>query len=101
MILYNVTVNVEDEIHDEWVVWMRDEHIPDVMRTGMFLDVRFLRLLVEEETGGTSYAFQYTCKDLATFDRYEREFAAALRADVEQRYKGKFVAFRTLLEFVS
>lgn len=100
MIVYNVTVNVEDDIHLEWLDWMRNVHIPDVLRTGMFLDNRILKLLVEEETGGQSYAIQYTCKDMETFHRYEREFAPALREDVIKRYGGKFVAFRTLLEVI-
>lgn len=100
MIVYNVTVNVDDDIHLEWLDWMRNVHIPDVLSTGMFIDNRILKLLVEEETGGQSYAIQYTCTDMETFHRYEKEFAPALREDVNKRYGGKFVAFRTLLEVV-
>ncbi|MEO8448027.1 MAG: DUF4286 family protein, partial [bacterium] len=28
MILYNVTVNVDDSVHDEWLEWMKTIHIP-------------------------------------------------------------------------
>ena len=100
MILYNVTVNVEDSVHKEWVEWMKAVHIPNVMRTGMFSENRFLRLLMEEETGGTTYAVQYVCESMDRFREYEERFAPALRAEVMERYEGKFVTFRTLLEFV-
>jgi hypothetical protein len=100
MIVYNVTVNVDDAIHEEWLLWMKEVHIPDVLRTGMFIDNRILKVLVEEEMGGQTYAIQYTCKDMETFRRYESEFAPALREDVMRRYDGKFVAFRTLLQVV-
>ncbi|MFM8431517.1 MAG: DUF4286 family protein [Bacteroidota bacterium] len=100
MIVYNVTVNVDDDIHLEWLEWMKSVHIPDVLRTGMFIDNRILKLLVEEETGGQSYAIQYTCLDMDTFKKYEKEFAPSLRDDVNKRYSGKFVAFRTLLEVI-
>lgn len=32
MIIYNVTVNIEHNVHDEWLKFMKDEHIPDVMK---------------------------------------------------------------------
>jgi hypothetical protein len=100
MILYNVTVNVDDPVHDEWLGWMKETHIPDVMRTGMFIDHRFLKMLAEGDVGGQTYAIQYTCESMERFRRYESEFAPALREDVEKRFGGRFVAFRTLLEYV-
>ena len=58
MIIYNVTVNIDYDVHDEWLHWMQTEHIPDVMRTGLFLEAKISRILAEEE-GGKSYAIQY------------------------------------------
>lgn len=100
MILYNVTINVDESVHDEWLAFMKDIHIPNVMQTGMFIDNRFLRMLVVEEMGGITYAVQYTCESMERFREYESLFAPALRAEVEERYAGKFVTFRTLLQYV-
>jgi hypothetical protein len=100
MIIYNVTVNIDNSVHDEWLQWMKDVHIPDVMNTGMFTESRVLKILGEEESGGTTYSIQYTCKSMNEFRQYEELFAPALRAEVNQKYKDKFVAFRTLLEVV-
>ena len=52
MIIYNVTVNIEDSIHDEWLKWIKN-HIPQVLATGKFIDARLTKVLVEEEMGGT------------------------------------------------
>ena len=35
MIIYNVTMNVESDIHDEWLNWMRNTHIPKYFATGL------------------------------------------------------------------
>ena len=35
MIIYNLTINLEDSIHDDWLEWMKKNHMPDVMRTGI------------------------------------------------------------------
>ena len=45
MILYNIAVNIQDEVETEWVQWMQSNHIPDVMATSFFNDYRFYRIL--------------------------------------------------------
>ena len=100
MILYNVTVNIEDSAHSEWLEWMKTSHIPDVMRTGMFIDYRMLRLLGDEGSGGHTYSVQYTLESMEKFQQYEDIYAPTFRGEFNNRYKDKFVAFRTLLETV-
>ena len=99
MIIYNVTVNVEDSIHDEWLIWMKTIHIPDVMNTGMFSEYRLCKILSDEDTGNT-YSFQYTCENIEAYEKYRDEFAPALRSQVTEKFGDKFVAFRTLLEVI-
>lgn len=99
MIIYNVTVNIDTDVHDEWLSWMKEKHIPDVMNTGMFKWNRICKILAESE-GGLSYAIQYGVADMATLEQYQQVFAPALQAEHTERYNGKFAAFRTLLEVV-
>lgn len=101
MLIYNVTINIDDSAHDEWLLWMKDKHIPDMLATGKFSHAKMTKVLVEEEMGGTTYSVQYTTKDRATLERYYRENATRLRQDALQRFADKFVAFRTELEVVS
>lgn len=95
-IIYNVTVNIDLNVHEEWVSWMKEVHIKDVMETGLFLEARFSRILAEED-GGKSYSIQYLCCDMETLRKYEEEFAPKLQADHSSKFAGKFAAFRTLL----
>jgi len=96
MIIYNVTVNIDESAHDEWVDWMKSIHIKDVMDTGLFKEARFSRILAEEE-GGKSYSIQYLCESMETLERYQNDFAPALQQDHSKKFEGRFVAFRTLL----
>ena len=97
MIIYNVTVNIDTEIVEEWKSWMKSKHIPDVMNTGKFIDCRFSRILAEEQ-GGQAYSIQYLCKSKQAFDEYQNDHAPALQEEHTQRYSGRFGAFRTLME---
>ena len=98
-ILYNVTVSVDPDIHEEWLNWMKETHIPEVLATGKFIDNRILRVHGHEENGMT-YAVQYTCSSRNELDDYFNRFAPALQAAHANKYGSKAVAFRTILEIL-
>ncbi len=100
MIIYNVTISIDQTCQEEWVKWMKEVHIPDVMATGFFLENRFAKVLLVEEDGGVSYSVQYVCKNMADLQAYHGSHAPRLQADMKEKYEGKFVAFRTVLETV-
>ena len=99
MILYNVTSSLDAAIADDWLAFMRDVHMPEVLATGCFIKCQLCRLLNEEDDGIT-YAAQYYCISLEQLEAYQQHFAPALRADMEKRFGGKYAAFRTVLEVV-
>lgn len=100
MYIYNVTINVDESIHDRWLKWMKDEHIPDMLATKKFTKALMTRVMVEEEMGGITYSVQYTTESRDMLQRYYQEDAQTLRAQ-SKPFQGKFVAFRTELEIVS
>ena len=101
MIIYNVTINIDESVHDEWLSWMQDKHLPDMLATGKFTHAKMVKVLVEEDMGGVTYSVQYTTKDKQTLESYYREDADRLRADAQKMFPNKFVAFRTELEVIS
>ncbi len=101
MYIYNVTTNIEDSVHEQWLLWMKETHIPDVLATGKFLNAKMCRVLVDEDMGGTTYSVQFTAPDKATLQKYYQEDAPRLRADVLKRFANKFVSFRTEMEIIS
>jgi hypothetical protein len=98
MYIYNVTVTLEESIHDEWIQWMKETHIPEVMRTGFFLDNKMCKLLTEELE--TTYAIQYTFRTMEDLTKYQKEHAPRLQQEHKEKFKDKFAAFRTVLEII-
>lgn len=101
MILYNVTINIDDTVHDQWLNWMQEKHIPEVLATGKFSSARMVKVLIEEEMGGTTYATQYTTDSKATLDKYYQEDAPRLREKGQRLFADKMMVFRTELEVIS
>lgn len=99
MILYNVTVSLDPTIEKEWLSWMREVHIPDVMATKKFIDHKIFRLMHEVE-GGKTYAIQYFALEHADIHSYQQEHAPRLQAATKEKFGEKALAFRTLLEEV-
>lgn len=100
MIIYNVTVNIENDVREEWLTWMKDVHIPEVVGTGCFTEGKMMRILADEDSGGTSYAIQYSCPSMEIYEKYRTQYAPSMQQKALEKYKDKFVAFRTLLETV-
>jgi hypothetical protein len=98
MIVYNVTVGVDKTIAVDWLKWMREAHIPEVMRTGMFVQNRIFKVLTHEDPASESYAIQYFASSMENVNNYLAKFAPKLRKDVQDRFGDKQVAYRTLLE---
>jgi hypothetical protein len=99
MILYNVTVNIDNNVREEWLSWMKNVHIPDVLKTGLFIENKIFRVMVDEESG-TTYSIQYTMNSMEDLKAYQEKFAPALQKEHATKYANKFVAFRTILEQV-
>lgn len=100
MYIYNVTINVEEGVHDKWLEWMKTEHIPDMLNTGKFTKALMTRVIVEEELGGITYSVQYTAPSKESLQNYYSENAQDLRSHGKE-FEGKLVIFRTELEIVS
>ena len=101
MIIYNITSNVDESVHLEWLEWMQNVHISDAISTGKFLKARLLKVLVEEEMGGVTYAVQFYVQDRDTLDRYYENHAERLRLQTEAKFGDKVLCFRTELQMIS
>lgn len=99
MVLYSVTINVADDVHEEWLQWMREVHVPDVMNTGCFVMHKIMKLKDPVQDGNT-YSFQYFAESDEILAEYLTNYAPDLRADVDSRYANKYLAFRTILDVI-
>ena len=100
MILYSVTVNIERGIEQEWLYWMKNVHLPEIMATGLPMGKKVLRLLTEFENEGTTYSCQYYFQTMEDYFTYDQLYSKELQDKHHFRFQNKYVAFRTLLEEV-
>ena len=100
MLLYNITIGIDKDVEDDWLRWMKTEHIPEVMRTNLFSEFKIYKVLHDQDDGSISYSIQYFTQSLDQVNSYFEKFAPALLEKLRLRYKDKHVAFMTLLDEV-
>lgn len=96
--IYNVTVVVNPLVEERWLKWMRKEHIPNVMDTGLFSSFLFTQVFPEQEQDHPSYSIQYRAADLESIKLYMQMYADELRAKSAKAWGEHALAFRTVLE---
>jgi hypothetical protein len=100
MIIYNVTVKMDTDIEQDWVKWMKQEHAPDLLKTGLFIDYRLCKLMEQDETDGKTYTVQYFLDSLEHYNTYIAEHAPKMRDKAIKKFGSRFVAFRTVMQDV-
>jgi hypothetical protein len=100
MYIYNVTIKVAHAIAVEWLRWLQQEHIPDMIATGCFDKATILKLVENTDEEGVTYAVQYQALERADYDLYVAEFAPKMRQKGLDKWGENFIAFRTLMEIV-
>ncbi|ARV15726.1 DUF4286 family protein [Polaribacter sp. SA4-12] len=99
MYIYNVTINIDETVHLEWLTWMETQ-IPNVLNTGKFTSAKLTEVLVEEDMGGRTYSVQYTANTKEDLEDYYKHDADKLRSESLKKFGDKMLAFRTELRLV-
>lgn len=101
MFIYNVTTHVEPTIESQWLAWMNEEHVPQMIQTGKFKKAIIFKVITENDLGGVSYATQYHCSDRTTFESYQKEDADRLKKHALDKFDERILSFRTELEQIT
>jgi len=100
-IVYNTTTKIDPQIEKEWIDWQKNEHIPEVLATGLFGDYKFFRLLEQDEIEGITYVIQYFSSSLENYKKYIEEFATSLNEKCLRKWSDQFISFHSVMEIVN
>jgi hypothetical protein len=100
MYVYNITTNIEGSSEDEWLLWMQEIHIPEMLGTGKFLSAKMCKVLVEEEMGGVTYSVQYMVETKEALGAFYKEDSVNLKNKMNSKFAGKYVFFETEMQLI-
>ena len=79
-VVYEITAIVRADLAAEYERFMRDEHIPDLLATGLFIEAE----LLSDDTG--TFRIIYISNSRTELDRYLGEFASEMRRKALDRF---------------
>ncbi len=100
MILYNVTVKVHNSIQSDWLQWMQEVHVHEVLQTECFTHYKILKILEIDHSEGPTYAIQYFAESKALYNKYIEKYSTELKNKSFAKWKDKFIAFRSVMQIV-
>ena len=92
--ILNITFSVDKEVAEDWISWMKDKHIPDLLANGSFTEFKIMKVLSHDDERTFSYAVQYFRGSMKNIQEYLDS------DDIQKRYGERVLAYPTLLEEV-
>ena len=90
-------------MEEEWLQWVKEEHIPEVMDTGKFTGYYLFRVVAsgsEQDEKSTSYSVQFYAESMKELQLYAATHAPELQQKMKQRWSDKLATFKTVLESI-
>jgi len=94
-------MNIAESIHDEWLQWMQNKHIPQVIATGCFQSARLVKVLVNEEMGGITYSVQFLATNKENLNQFKEQHENPLQLEGIRLFGDQMLFFKTDLEIIS
>ncbi len=99
MIVYSITTIVKKEVENEWLNWMKETHIPAILKTGYFNNYKMFKVRIPTNMEGeTTYIMHYECESLDAYLTYAERESPRLQAIYAAKFVGKVTTARTVME---
>lgn len=99
--IWNITTKVASEVHERWLVWLKEEYIPSFLATECFYDAMVLKLMGQEHDGDATYAVQFYARSAADYQRFTSQHYTRLNAQMKTAWGTDCYSFDSALQVVN
>lgn len=100
MLIYNTTFQVDDEVCDNFVIWIKESYIPEVEKQGTLKQSRFCKIL-SHRSEGRSFSLQWEVENSSLLHRWHMEQGTKLNEELMKLFENKVIGFPTLMEVIA
>lgn len=100
MFVYNSSIKINKEISLQWLQWQREEHIPEIMQTGLFTETKLFELLEPNEEEASTFVIQYFADSRENYNKYIKQFSNNFKQKAFKKWGDNFIAFTTFMKSV-
>lgn len=100
MIIYNITCKVDWTVHAQWVPWIKEAYIPEMLYGGLFYHGQLVKLIDTDETDGPTYALQFYARSLENYRLFTADAGTAPLRRFHNKWTQSVVTFGTVMQLV-
>lgn len=101
MIIYNITIQVEWSVHEEWKSWFKGEYLARILGTGLFSRHQFVKLLEVDEAYGPTYAVQLFAETASNADIYRNTYQEDMEKSASDKWGESVCSFHSIMEVIN
>lgn len=99
MLLYNTTYHVEEEVEENFLIWLNEVYIAEVEKEGILRNPRLSRILSHQDNG-SCYSLQWEVENSADLHRWHLKKGMKLNEQLLKTFQDKVVGLPTLMEII-
>ena len=99
MILFNITVLSDLDIHEDLKTWILTDFFSNNSNEGFFKSQVLLKV-VDSPNEGVTYAMQFMATDQSAVDKFKLEGLPFLHNKVQEEYANKVFFFESTMEYL-
>ena len=100
MILYNITVIIEEAIEAEWLTWINQEFIPNALSSNLLVSNRLLKV-IDSPNEGITYCLQFISDSIENYLEFTNTYSNNLLSTHTRQFENRSVLFSTAMEFIN
>jgi len=100
MLIYNTTYHLEEEVENNFLIWLNEVYIPKVRENELFKEIRLCRILSHIQEGNVSYTLQWTVEKSADLHVWHLNSGVELNSQITAIFKDKVLGIPTLMEVI-
>lgn len=98
MIIFNTTFHIEDDVHKEGILFLKNVYIPQSAESGFLFEPRLSRIYAQHEESGVSYSLQFKVKNIDTLNYWLSSEGEHLQSELLKRFGNRMLGFVTIME---
>jgi len=100
MILYNITIIIEEGIENDWLKWINQNFVPDALSSNLLVSSRLLKVL-DSPNEGITYCLQFIADNIQNYNEFKNLHASEILDAHASEFKNKSVFFSSVMEFIN
>jgi hypothetical protein len=101
MLIFNTTLHLDDSVHEECLLYLKESYIPRSLSNGLLQEPSLMRIQSLHSDSGISYALQFKVKDKGALNKWIEEAGGKLQQELAAKFGNKVAGFVTLMEEIS